>query len=140
MIDINGHWIGYYTYDQGYSEFMKLQSIPFRAIIRKEWEHFVGRIFEEEASGGIDDEILIKGKLNGDRIEFTKYYSQEHVVFEDDQSFSFDSDFPTIVHYEGVYDREESKFKGRWEIARLKEIDDTFIEDNNSGTWEMWSP
>lgn len=140
MIDINGYWIGFYTYDKGYSEFMKLQSVPFRVTIKKGWDHFVGRMIEEEDYGGIDDEILIKGRLNGDKIEFTKYYTQEHVVFENDEYFSFDSDHPTVVHYEGTYDSNESKFKGRWEIGRLKETDDVLVEDNNTGTWEMWSP
>lgn len=139
MIDINGHWIGFYNYDKGYPDLTKLESVPFQVTIKKEWDNFVGRLVEEEEYGGIDDEILIKGQLNGDKIEFIKYYTQEHVVYENNESFSFDSDNPTIVHYEGVYDINELKFKGRWTIGQLKEAeDDLLIEDNNTGTWEMW--
>ncbi|HMV08410.1 MAG TPA: hypothetical protein PKL56_05910 [Cyclobacteriaceae bacterium] len=139
MIDINGHWIGFYNYDKGYSDLMKSESVPFRVTIKKEWDNFVGRLTEEEDYGGIDDEILIKGQLNGDKIEFTKYYTQEHVVYENNESFSFDSDNPTVVHHEGVYDSKNSKFKGRWEIRQLKEIEDGVLAaDNNSGLWEMW--
>src|SRR5690349_9039891 len=100
MIDIDGHWIGFYTYATGYSDLMKVESVPFRVTVKKGWDNFVGRIIEEEEYGGIDDEILIKGQLNGDRIEFTKYYTQEHIVDENNESFSFDSDNPTVVHYE----------------------------------------
>jgi hypothetical protein len=139
MIDINGHWIGFYKYDKGYSELTKLESVPFRVIIQKQWDNFVGRVTEEEEYGGIDDEIIIKGQLNGDKIEFTKYYTQEHVVFENNETFSFDSDNPTMVHYEGIYDTNESKFKGHWTIGQLKETEgEVLIEDNNTGTWEMW--
>lgn len=141
MVDINGHWIGFYTYDKGYSDLTKLDTIPFRATIKKEFENFVGQIIEEEDFGGIEDEILIKGKLTGRKIEFTKYYTLEHVVYEDNQSESFESDNPTIVHYEGEYFDNELKFKGRWEIGQLKEDDlGTMNEDNNSGLWEMWRP
>ena len=97
------------------------------------------RLIEEEEYGGIDDEIVIKGQLNGDKSEFTKYYTQEHVVYGDNKSFSFDSDNPTIVHYEGVYDINKLKFKGRWIIVQLRETEgDALIEDNNTGTREMW--
>jgi|JI8StandDraft_2_1071088.scaffolds.fasta_scaffold385678_1 hypothetical protein len=141
MIDIGGHWIGFYTYDKGYSNQTKLDTIPFRATIKKEFENFVGQIIEEEDFGGIEDEILIKGKLTGRKIEFTKYYALEHVVYEDNQSESFESENPTIVHYEGEYIDNESKFKGRWEIGQLKEDDSGIMnEDNNSGLWEMWRP
>jgi len=139
MIDIEGHWIGFYNYDKGYSQLMKLHSVPFRVTIKKEWHNFVGRLIEEEEYGGIDDEIIIKGQLSGDKIEFTKYYTQEHVVYENNESFSLDSANPTVVHYEGVYDKTDSKFKGRWEIGQLKEIEnEVLVEDNNSGHWEMW--
>lgn len=141
MIDIDGHWIGFYNYDKGYSDLMKSESVPFRVTLKKEWDNFIGLLTEEEEYGGIDDEILIKGQLTGDRIEFTKYYTQEHVVYENNESFSFDSDNPTVVHYEGVYDNKDFKFKGRWEIGQLKEIEDgVLVEDNNSGQWEMWRP
>jgi hypothetical protein len=61
MIHIDGDWIGFYTYDKGYSQLTKLDTIPFRATIKREFENFVGRIIEEEDFGGIEDEILIKG-------------------------------------------------------------------------------
>jgi hypothetical protein len=70
MIDIDGRWIGFYSYDKGYSNLTKLYTIPFRVTIKKEFENFVGQIIEEEDFGGIDDEILIKGKLTGHKIEF----------------------------------------------------------------------
>jgi hypothetical protein len=139
MIHIDGDWIGFYTYDKGYSQLTKLDTIPFRATIKREFENFVGRIIEEEDFGGIEDEILIKGKLTENRIEFTKYYTLEHIVYEDNESFSLESENPTIVHYEGEYFENESKFKGRWEIGQLKAGDSgQMIEDNNSGFWEMW--
>ena len=77
MIDIDGHWIGFYTYDKGYSQLTKFDSVPFSVTIKREFDNFVGRVIEEEEFGGIEDEIMIKGKLNGDKIEFTKYYTLE---------------------------------------------------------------
>ena len=139
MIDIDGHWIGFYTYDKGYSQLTKFESVPFSVTIKKEFDNFVGRVIEEEELGGIEDEIMIKGKLSGDRIEFTKYYVLEHIVDENNESDSFESETPTIVHYEGEYVDKESKFKGRWLIGSLKE-DETGLmtEENNTGFWEMW--
>jgi hypothetical protein len=141
MKDIDGHWIGFYTYGKGYSNLTKLETVPFTVTIKKEFENFVGHMVEEEEFGGIEDEILIKGKLSGNKIEYTKYYTLEHVVYEDNQSLPFESENPTIVHYEGAYLDNESKFKGRWEIGQLKEDDSGVMnEDNNSGLWEMWRP
>lgn len=60
MLDIDGHWIGFYTYGNGYSELMKLESVPFNVTIKKGFNTFVGRITEEVEFGGIDDEILIR--------------------------------------------------------------------------------
>ena len=139
MIDIDGKWIGFYTYDNGYGELTKLEPVPFTIVIKKAFDHFVGRVTEDEDFGGIDDEILVKGRLNGTEIEFTKYYTLEHIVNERGETDSFESENPTIVHYEGEYFENELKFKGKWEIGQLKEIDDEIlIEDNNFGVWEMW--
>jgi hypothetical protein len=139
MINIDGYWIGFYTYDKGYSQLTKFESVPFSVTIKKEFDNFVGRVIEEVELGGIEDEIKIEGKLNGNKIEFTKYHTLEHSVDENNESYSFESDNPTIVHYEGEYLDKESKFKGRWTIGNLTE-DETGVmtEDNNSGFWEMW--
>ena len=139
MIDINGSWTGFYSYGEGYSQLTQLVSVPFSVSIKKEFEWFVGRVIEDVESGGIEDEILIKGQLRGRKIEFTKYYTLEHLVDKDDNSASFQSVNPTIVHYEGEFSEEESKFKGVWEIGYLEEDDlGTMQESNTSGFWEMW--
>jgi hypothetical protein len=139
MIDIDGHWIGFYTYDKGYSQLTKFESVPFSVTIKKEFDNFVGRVIEEEEFGGIEDEIIIKGKLTGVKIEFTKYYTLEHLVDDNNESESFESDNPTTVYYEGEYIERESKFKGSWTIANLTE-DETGLmtADNDTGFWEMW--
>jgi hypothetical protein len=139
MLEITGDWLGYYTYGDGYEAWQRQQQVPFRMTIQRGISEFVGRIFEEAEYGGIDDEIVIKGRQNGDDIEFTKYYSREH--FSDDQGnlVSFESDSPTIVYYKGTFDSVEQKFSGTWEITGLREDDDgIFHEDNLSGTWSLW--
>jgi len=139
MINIDGYWIGFYTYDKGYSQLTKFESVPFSVAIKKEFDNFVGRVVEEEEFGGIEDEIVIKGTLSGNKIEFTKYYTLEHIVDENNESDSFESDNPTIVHYEGEYVDAESKFKGRWAIGYLQEDDEgVMTEGSDTGFWEMW--
>ena len=139
MIDINGKWIGVYSYDTGYSEVTKLQAVPFNATIETGLKEFIGQITEEVEYGGLDDEIVIRGQLKGNEIEFVKYYTLEHTLDENGESYSFESDSPNIVHYSGKYFENEKKFKGRWELPGLREDDDgVFHEDNSSGNWEMW--
>src|SRR5215831_149155 len=98
IVEIGGDWIGFYTYDTDRSQ----TRVPFRMTIRRGINQFVGRIVEEEALGGIDDEIIIKGHQNGDEIEFTKYYTLEHYTDENNELVSLESDNPTIVYYKGV--------------------------------------
>ena len=139
IIEIQGDWIGYYTYDKGYNEWDKQQKVPFRLTIERGINEFVGRIFEEIEYGGIDDEIIIKGHQNGDEIEFTKYYTLEHYINEHNEQVSIESDNPTIVYYKGIFDNSDKKFKGEWEIPILQEDEDgVFHADNSSGHWVIW--
>ena len=91
MIDISGEWIGYYTFDKSYGDWGKDRQVPFKLVIKKGFQNFVGTLFEEVEYGGIDDKILIKGRLSDDEIEFTKYYAKEHYLDEDSEIISIAS-------------------------------------------------
>jgi len=104
MIDLNGYWIGYYTYGSGYSEWDKLRVVPFNVTIRVGIYQFIGRLTEEVNYGGIDDEIAILGRLQADEIEFTKYYSRRHVLSENNKIITLESNNSNIVYYKGKYD------------------------------------
>lgn len=113
--------------------------VPFRLTIERGINEFVGRAYEEQDYGGIDDEIVIEGRQNGSEIEFTKYYTLEHFRDENDDLVSVESDNPTIVYYKGKYHNEDKKFKGQWEITGLREDEEgVFHEDNQTGFWEIW--
>jgi hypothetical protein len=139
IIEIGGDWIGYYTFGEGYTEEQQQTKVPFRLTIKRGINEFVGQVFEEAAYGGIDDEILIKGNQNGDEIEFTKYYTKEHFVDENNELVSIESETPTIVYYKGKFDELDNKIKGEWEIPMLIEDEDgVFHAENSSGTWAIW--
>ena len=139
IVEIRGDWIGFYTYDEGYSDSDRKLKVPFRLTIERGINEFVGRIYEEGDYGGIEDEIVIKGHQNGDEIEFTKYYTLEHFIDESNEVVSIESENPTIVYYTGRFDNEENKFKGQWEIPGLREDEDgVFQEENQAGSWEIW--
>ncbi len=136
MIEVQGDWIGFYAYDLNPNENRK---IPFRANINRGINEFVGRIYEDADHGGIDDEIVIRGHMNDDEIEFNKYYAKEHYLDENNESVSIESENPNIVHYKGTFDESTMRFKGVWEIAFLEEDDEGILhEANESGKWEMW--
>ena len=138
IVEIKGDWIGFYTYDKGYNISGRQLKVPFRLTIERGINEFVGRIYEEADYGGIDDEIVIRGRQNGDEIEFTKHYTLEHFVNEHDDLVSVESDNPTTVYYKGKFDNSDKKFKGQWEISGLREDDNrVFHEDNQSGFWEI---
>ena len=138
MIEINGDWIGFYTYGKGYTELNKLLTVPFNATIKKGIYLFVGRVTEELEYGGIDDEIVIRGQLSGTDIEFIKYYSREHVLDSGNETVSHNSAYPSVVHYKGTYHEGDEKFMGTWEIPELREDDEgVFHAENPSGYWEM---
>jgi hypothetical protein len=139
MIEITGDWIGYYTFGERYGDWGKDRRVPFRMKIQRGISEFVGRIFEETDYGGIDDEITIRGRQNGDEIEFTKHYTQEHLLNENGEQVSLKSDSPTIVYYKGEFDFNDNQFKGEWEIPVLREDEDgVFHSDNDSGRWCVW--
>lgn len=139
IVEIKGDWIGYYTYDIGYADADKQQKVPFHMTMERGINEFVGRIFEEVSYGGIEDEIIIKGQQNGDEIEFTKYYTREHFVDENNELNSIESEDPTIVYYKGKFDKLDNRFKGEWEITGLREDEDgVFHADNKSGHWLLW--
>ena len=139
MIEINGDWIGYYTFHEMYGDWGKDRQVPFRMIVKKGINEFVGTIIEEVDYGGIDDEILIKGRQNGDEIEFTKHYKKEHYLDENSDVVSVESENPTIVYYRGQFDYSKNQFVGEWEIPLLQEDEDgVFHTDNASGQWFIW--
>jgi hypothetical protein len=53
MTDINGEWLGYYTFDEDYGDWGKERRVPFRLVVGKAINDFVGRIFEEVDYGGM---------------------------------------------------------------------------------------
>lgn len=139
MVELKGDWIGYYTYNKGYSESQRQQRIPFRLTIERGINEFIGRIFEEVEFGGIDDEILIKVRQNGDEIEFTKYYSSEHFFDENGEPASQESDNSNTVYYNGKFDNLDKRFKGDWQIPGLREDEaGVFHADNFTGHWLIW--
>ena len=139
MIELKGDWIGYYTFDEKYGDWGKDRRVPFRVTIEKGINEFVGRIFEEADYGGIDDEIAIKGRQNGDEIEFTKHYTKEHLLDENSELVSLESDNPTIVYYKGKFDFNDNQFKGEWEIPLLQEDEDGVLHaDSDAGQWFIW--
>ncbi len=139
IVEIKGDWIGFYTFDKGYSDTDRQTKVPFRLTIERGINEFVGRIYEEADYRGIDDEIIIKGHQNGDEIEFTKFYTLEHFIDENDNLVSIESENPTIVYYKGTFNNNDKKIKGQWEITGLREDEDgIFHEDNQTGFWEIW--
>ncbi|MFZ6010032.1 MAG: hypothetical protein ACOYXT_06750 [Bacteroidota bacterium] len=139
MIEIKGNWIGYYTFDERYGDWGKDRRVPFRMAISRGINQFVGRVFEDTDYGGIDDEITIKGRQNGDEIEFEKHYTKEHFLGENSEQVAIDSENPTIVYYKGKFDFDDNQFKGLWEIPLLREDDDgVFHADNDVGEWFLW--
>ena len=82
---------------------------------------------------------MVKGIQSGDEIEFTKYYTLEHFLDENDELVSVESENPTIVYYKGKFDPTNMRFQGEWEITGLQEDEDgVFHEDNQTGNWFIW--
>ncbi len=139
MIDINGEWIGFYNYVEGYSVTNQLQSVPFIMIIDKGIDEFIGKIIEDVANGGIDDEIIVRGKFNNDVIDFIKFYKNAHYMDENNVQESFVSDTCPEVYYSGQFCHSENKFKGEWKIQDYIFDEEGILQDNIfSGFWEMW--
>jgi hypothetical protein len=139
MLEIQGHWVGYYTYGEEYGEWAKDKRVPFRMIIERGITEFVGRIFESAEHDGIDDDILIKGRQNDDEIEFVKYYTKQHFADDSGKTISLESEHPSVVHYKGTYDSSKKRFKGEWDIPFLYEDEDGVLHScNDTGTWVLW--
>ncbi len=139
MIEINGNWIGYYTFNEEYGDWGKDRRVPFRVTFERGINEFIGKIFEEADYGGIDDEIAIKGRQNGDEIEFEKHYTKEHFLDENFELVSLESDNPTIVYYKGKFDFVDNQFKGEWEIPLLHEDEDGVLHaGSDAGQWCIW--
>ena len=67
MIDIEGTWYGNYSFAKGYDDLLR-DLVLFELKIMKGFQSFIGSMTEDVESGGIDDEILIEGVSNGQRI------------------------------------------------------------------------
>jgi hypothetical protein len=140
MIELNGDWVGFYTFSESYGDWGKDRRVPFRMTIKKGINQFVGRIFKEVKFGCLDDDqIFVKGFQNGDEIEFTKFYSKEHITLENYEMISIESGNPHIVYYKGQLDLADNKFKGVWEIPLLREDEDGVLhEEKDIGEWVLW--
>lgn len=139
MVEIDGNWIGFYRYGEAYTDADKELKVPFRVTITRGINEFVGTMWEEPEYGGIQDDIIIKGRQDGDEIEFVKYYALEHFTDEHNQLHSRESENPTTVYYHGKFHREEAKFKGQWELPALHEDEHGVLhEDSQTGFWELW--
>jgi hypothetical protein len=141
MIDVEGRWIGAYTYGSGYSVESQQTSVPFEAEFKNTLMGFVGKIFEEVEYGGLDDDIYVEGQLDLDKISFTKFYSKAHYFNEQDETISEESDDPNIVYYDGNYNYASKKFEGKWKICMVGQNENgQDVESTFTGGWEMWRP
>jgi hypothetical protein len=138
-LNIEGHWIGFYTYGKEYSTEDQQTSVPFNAEFKNTLTGFVGKMSEEVDYGGIDDEIYIEGRININSISFTKFYTKKHYVNEQGEAISEESDDPNIVYYDGVFDSQTKKIVGTWAIYLVGQDDDgKEVEFEDTGGWEMW--
>ena len=138
MINLEGDWIGFYEYGEGYSEANKLVKVPFVMTVENAVDEFIGKIKEDKTSEGVEDLILVRGKLDNDLINFVKFYTKAHYIHEDNMIDSLDSDTLSKVYYTGQFIFDEKKFIGEWYIQ------DYFVDDSGvlhdkylKGSWEM---
>jgi hypothetical protein len=139
-LDIEGRWIGFYTYGKEYSLEEQLTSVPFTVEFKNTLVGFVGKMTEEVGYGGLDDEIYVEGQMDMNSISFTKFYTKKHYVNENGETVSEESDDPNIVYYDGAYDSQLKKFIGEWTICLVSQDENgNDIEyEEDTGGWEMW--
>lgn len=139
MMDIEGRWIGTYSFGSEYPADMRHVAVPFEAEFKNTLMGFVGKIFEVVEAGGLDDEIYVEGQLDKNKISFNKFYTRSHHMDDNGETISEESDDPNIVQYEGEFNSGANKFEGKWTIFLVAQNDDGQDEEfENTGTWEMW--
>ncbi len=130
-IILNGNWIGFYEYGNGYPESFKGRRILFEAAIGQGPTDFLGKIKEKNEIGETDD-VRVKGTIIDDRIIFTKHHTKVYSIDENGKINPIVQGKDVILYYRGVFYSEEDRFKGEWEDQELGGT------NNPGGIWEMW--
>jgi hypothetical protein len=140
MVNIEGRWIGTYSYGQEYPAHTQHIEVPFEAEFKNTLMGFVGKIFEDVETGGIDDEIYVEGEIDRNKISFNKFYTKKHHMNDSGETVTEeDDDDANIVQYEGEFNSSTNKFEGKWTIFLVSQDEDgQDVEFENTGTWEMW--
>lgn len=129
-INLNGNWIGFYQYDNGYPESLRNRKTLFEAILGQGSTEFIGKV-REQNEGGEMEEIRVKGTLIDNRIIFTKHITKSYLLNESGELNPVPIEKDTTLYYRGLYHTAEGKFKGNWENPEGGIY-------NPGGTWEMW--
>ncbi len=138
-INLNGQWIGYFTYGPEYGEEMNGEKIQFRIFINEFFDgQFKGTSVDIEGFGANTDTAIINGFLADDFISFTKEYPDFFIIDDNGEKISDPSNVKPRLCYEGHYNFSSKIFSGQWELWANEELAvEGSIVDIFTGTWEM---
>ncbi len=134
-----GQWQVFFKYGKEYGEYVDGNEVEFRLFIEQYSKNaFVGRAIDWEGIGANGEVSVIKGFIDGNLISFIKQYNTYLELDESGASKEHDDEAPTIVTYEGLFNRATNSFTGRWEISRdIAPVGENWIEEVITGTWRM---
>jgi hypothetical protein len=102
-------------------------------------KEFTGTVLDDEKTGGMKEQGLINGKLEGSKITFEKYMPRHYTVdFKNNHQEELNDIHPTIMYYGSA--TKNFGYKGTWKIpTSYKVLWGTITLKSNigSGTWEM---
>lgn len=136
-MNLTGIWQGTYQYlGKNLSEERQNINTKFTIEIKSFDGHiFSGIVYDDLETGGTKGVGKIKGKLNGNKISFTKKMPISTLVFPDGKVVEENRPHSTI-YYSGKI--ENNEFSGIWRFKfRIQFINGIRIILPSKGTWQM---
>ena len=133
---MQGNWIGFYEYGEGYSLPHFGERVKFRFSLEDTENGFEGKCIEDDSEISIKEISEVSGFIEDGMISFVNTYSNRYEIDEENiqPRNKIIEGKEYSVNYSGLYDERFDCFYGVWEIDyKDSELTDFFT----GGIWKM---
>jgi hypothetical protein len=135
---INGEWIGYYSYGEMYPPHLQSMKCGFAMKLNLNGNSLNGTCEDDDMKGKLDTPANINGNVDSHQLKFKKQYPFAFSIDQNGTVHKNPNQTPPFIEYEGKFDPSSNSCDGIWKITAMEDNGrNSMVEKVYSGPWSM---